>query len=114
MGKLSRKEEKERGGGGGDTHVTQLIFLMQINNQDYKWKWCCCDREREREIACFFVYIWNSLSGEARRGRSTLTQRVKSITAARGTELDYCFGQNGFKKWNCPMQEGRRKTVVLF
>lgn len=45
------KQKREGGGGGGlrITRVTQLIFLMQINNWNYKWKWCCCDRERERE-----------------------------------------------------------------
>lgn len=51
-GKIKQKRKKKRGGGGGGgniTHVTQLIFLMQINNRNYKWKWCCCDRERKGE-----------------------------------------------------------------
>lgn len=32
----------------------------------------------------FFHSVWNSLAGEASRGRSSLTQRVKSIAAAAG------------------------------
>lgn len=47
---ISGKIKQKRKEGGGDiTHVTQLIFLMQINNRNYKWKWCCCDRGRKRE-----------------------------------------------------------------
>lgn len=71
---------------------------MQINNRNYKWKWCCCDRERKREsnerCPAFFSSslhsVWNSLAGEAGRGRCSLTQRVKSI-AAGGKKLRLLF-----------------------
>lgn len=69
---ISGKIKQKRAGGGdggfgegGDaglriTHVTQLIFLMQINNRNYKWKLCCCDgeggREREREMPPLFFF----------------------------------------------------------
>lgn len=79
-------KQKRKGGGRNITHVTQLIFLMQINNRNYKWKWCCCDGEKERFLIFLSLLrsVWNSLSGEASRGRCSLTQRVKSIAAAAG------------------------------
>lgn len=97
-GKIKQKR-RGRGGGKNITHVTQLIFLMQINNWNYKWKWCCCDRERKREsnercpgffsllLLLFFHSVWNSLAAEASAGRCSLTQRVKSIAAAGGRKL---------------------------
>lgn len=104
-GKIKQKRKKKRGGGGGGniTHVTQLIFLMQINNRNYKWKWCCCDRERKGETIercpafslsppfSFLHSVWNSLAGEASTGRCSLTQRVKSIAEAGGEKLALLF-----------------------
>lgn len=61
-------KQKRKGGEKNITHVTQLIFLMQINNRNYKWKWCCCDRERKRESnercpAFFSLFLFFTLFG---------------------------------------------------
>lgn len=91
-------KQKRKGGEKNITHVTQLIFLMQINNRNYKWKWCCCDREWKREsnerCPAFFSFlnsVWNSLAGESSGGRCSLTQTVKLIAAAGGKELGLSF-----------------------